>query len=460
MIDLAESDPRRIAFTILRRVEQEGAYSSVLLQHMDAGELEPRDLALITELVYGVLRRQMYLDHVIASFSTRPLERIDPDLRLTLRLALYQVLFLTRIPPHAAVNEAVNMARTRAGHRADAAAAFVNGLLRTVVRERSRVPPQRLPRQGDDPAAALAVAESHPEWLVRRWLERFGFEETSRLLIAQNRPAPMAMRVTRRASSRQSVAAALQAESIATRPSRWLDDFLIAVDGAPQRTPSFRRGDLYIQDEASGLVARLADAGPGCRILDACAAPGGKALYLAEQAGPEGLVVAGDLHPSRLRMLRENIERLGLTWCLPVAADFADHEAPLRTGVTFDLVFLDAPCSGTGVTRRNPELRYRVSPESLDRLAQVQTSLLDRCACLVRPGGALVYSVCSLEPEEGVQQVSRFLDGHQQFSLEDPRLLMPETARVLAVEGQQVVVTLPHRDDLDGFFAARLVRQR
>jgi len=388
------------------------------------------------------------------------MERVDPHVRMTLRIALYQILFLTRIPPHAAVNEAVEMAR-RAGGGRSLGVSFVNGLLRSVLRDRARAEAPPIPTDGSDPAPALALAESCPVWLVRRWLARFGLVGARELLAAMNRPAPMSLRVTTWAS-RDQVAVELAADAVSTRPSRYLPDFLVAEEGVPQRTKAFVRGELYIQDEASGLVARLVGAVAGDRILDACAAPGGKALILAGQAGPRGFVVAGDLHPSRLRMLRANAARLGVTGCFPLAADLSGPTLPFAGDAVFDGVVVDAPCSGTGVIRRSPELRYRLSPGSLIQLASLQSGLLSSCARLVRQGGTLVYSVCSMEPEEGPSIIGDFLGAHPGFSLEDPRTWLVETADSLLEETAHGVclVTLPHRHDLDGFFAARLVRQR
>jgi 16S rRNA (cytosine967-C5)-methyltransferase len=445
-------------------VERHGAYSSLLLQRLgERAELSSRDLALATELVYGVLRRRLYLDHVIATFCSRPLGAIEADLVLILRLALYQVLFLDRIPDHAAVSEAVAMARSHAALAADAHASFVNGLLRAVTRDRSRVPaPGTLAQSGQSPEAALAVAESHPEWLVRRWIARLGLDQAARLMAAHNRPAPITLRVNLMKGSPQQVAASLADDSILTTPCRFLDEFLRVTGGAPQLTAAFRRGEFYIQDEASGLVARMAGARPADQILDACAAPGGKALALAEKVGERGLVVAADLHPARLGLVRDNARRLEIPWCVTLAADLASNGPPLREAVSFDIVMVDAPCSGTGVIRRDPELRYRLTAAALHRLAALQRSLLERCAPLVRDGGALIYAVCSIEPEEGPDQIEWFLSENPDFTLEDPRGTLPVQAGPLVAVGRSgpCLMTLPHRDDLDGFFAARLVRRR
>ena len=282
------ADARASALEILRRVETGDAYASVLLR---TSGTSGRDMALTTELVYGVLRRRMWLDHLIGSFSSRPLKEIDFALLLILRLAVYQILFLDRVPDHAAVNEAVRSARTVArGGRTGAA--FVNGLLRTMIRKRSRIPAPPDPARAKDPAAALALSGSHPEWLVRRWVGRFGLEETQRLIAAANAPASQALRANRLRTTSSDLAARLSAEGVRTRPSAVLPDFLIVEEGSPQRTRAFDEGLFYIQDEAAGLVVAMVGATARMTILDACAAPGGKATALAEMLGAEGLVVA------------------------------------------------------------------------------------------------------------------------------------------------------------------------
>jgi len=444
------ADARASALEILRRVETGDAYASVLLR---TSGTSGRDMALTTELVYGVLRRRMWLDHLIGSFSSRPLKEIDFALLLILRLAVYQILFLDRVPDHAAVNEAVRSARTVArGGRTGAA--FVNGLLRTMIRKRSRIPAPPDPARAKDPAAALALSGSHPEWLVRRWVGRFGLEETQRLIAAANAPASQALRANRLRTTSSDLAARLSAEGVRTRPSAVLPDFLIVEEGSPQRTRAFDEGLFYIQDEAAGLVVAMVGATARMTILDACAAPGGKATALAEMLGAEGLVVAGDRHPARLRLLTQNAKRLGVR-CAIVAADMA-AAPPLRPEARFDAVLVDAPCSGTGVIRRHPELRYRLSPEDLPRFTAIQSSLLARGAALVRPGGALVYAVCSLEPEEGSERIQALLASHPEFRPEDPAVGAGNSALCASDPAGPALVTLPHRDAMDGFFAMSL----
>lgn len=445
-------DARRAALEILRRVETGDAYASVLLR---ASGTTGRDMALTTELVYGVLRRRMWLDHVVGTFSSRPIEAIDRKLLQILRVAVYQILFLDRIPDHAAVNEAVRGAHTIA-RGGKAGAAFVNGLLRTLLRKRDRIPSPPDPARAQDPAAALALAESHPVWLVRRWIDRLGLEETSKLLAAANARAPQALRANRLRIEPEELAARLAAEGVRTRPSAVLPGFLIVEEGSPQRTRAFDEGLFYIQDEAAGLVVAMAGAAAGMRVLDVCAAPGGKATALVEIVGAEGVVIAADRHPTRLNLLVENIRRLGVR-CATVAADMTAN-APLRDDARFDLVLVDAPCSGTGIIRRHPELRYRLSPEDLERFTAIQSALLARSAERVRPGGALVYAVCSLEPEEGPELVRAFLVAHPEFHSEAPPIGFPAPAVIDQGANGPALVTLPHRDAMDGFFAMRLRR--
>jgi len=449
-------DARAAALEILRRVETGDAWASVLLRESD---VSGRDRALATELVYGVLRRRMWLDHVIGVFASRPLDAIDLPLLLILRIAVYQILFLDRIPDHAAVSEAVSGARAIA-RGGKAGAAFVNGLLRSMLRGRDRIPAVPVavpvPDGRTDPAKTLALAASHPEWLVRRWIERLGLEETAKLLAAANVPAPMALRANRLRTDPAALAGRLRGEGVLTRPSSLLDGFLVVEEGNAWRTRAFDEGLFYIQDEAAGLVASTIRAERGMRILDACAAPGGKALALAEILGAQGQVVAADRHVSRLRLLAENARRLGVR-CAALAADMA-QAAPLRESARFDVVLVDAPCTGTGVIRRHPELRYRLEPEDISRLAAIQSALLSRCAGLVRPGGALVYAVCSLEPEEGPERVAALLAQRPELRAETPAVPPGCDALVAATPAGPALVTLPHRDATDGFFAMTLRR--
>jgi 16S rRNA (cytosine967-C5)-methyltransferase len=437
---------RRHAFRILLRVDTTGAYASILLDQLPVADLDRRDVRLITELVLGTLRWRGRLDHALEQVSSRRLAAIDPAVRTALRLAAHQILFLDRIPDAAAVNGSVQLARQSAGARA---AGFANGVLRSLCRGRESG--KVLEGDPDDPGD-WPVLYSHPGWLIDRWIERMGRDDTRALLEANNRPAPVVLRPIGEDAGR--LADRLRAEGVEAEPSPMVANALRLVRGNPFRTRTFEAGGFYAIDEASQLVPRLFGDPGGDPVLDLCAAPGGKAIVLASHPS-RPLVIAADRHEGRLRRLRSNRERLGLENLLLLAADFATGSAVRQR---FRAVLVDAPCSGTGTLRRHPEIRWRLQPGDLDRLVGVQKRLLEAAAHRVAPGGTLVYSVCSLEPEEGERRVDSFLAGHTQFRRGDVRSLLEDPLHEVATRGPDLM-TFPHRGGLDGFFAARLERR-
>src|SRR5438552_567031 len=420
---MTTSPARRAAFQILRRVELEGAYASVLLAGLDP-ETREDDRALCHELVLGVLRRQLWLDRLIEHFAKRTLDKIDLPVKLALRLGLYQLRFLSRIPRSAAVNESVNLVRA-AGLRS--AASFANAVLRHATRE-----PDYDPAAGVESAAEkLAIETSHPLWLIERWTSAFGFAETARLARANNEPAPVAFRFTPRSKDARQIIEELEIKGAQVSPSKIAPDaWRIGVRtrsgsdgimnssvlpdraaGVPQaRIPALlreltREGLIYLQDEASQLVAHLLGAQPGDRVLDVCAAPGSKTTHLAALA-PQALIIAGDLHAHRLRTLNELAKQQVADNIRLIACD-ATRQLPFANA-SFDRVLVDAPCSGTGTLRRNPEIRWRLNAADIAELSSKQTSILNNAAALIRSGGRLVYSPCTLEPEGDEFAFERF----------------------------------------------------
>ena len=414
--------------------------------HSVLARYDERDQGLLRELVFGTLRWLRRIDQVIADAASRRFDQIEPVLHAPLRIAAYQLLFLDRVPAHAAVNEAVEQAGCLS-HRG--AASFVNAVLRRIARS-PRL--EDWPVREADEVRRLAIELSHPDVLVERWLRRFGRAATEALLRANNRPKPLQLLAFRHRGGRELLAEKLIEEGLEVEPSGLSLVGLTVRRGNVLATEAFRRGELYIQDEVSQVAALLPPPRPGERILDAAAAPGGKSFAL-QAWEPEVRLVLADVDLARIDQLRSNLRRLQLD--LPVLA--ADAGTP-ALGEAFDRVVLDLPCSGTGTLRHKPELKWRISGGEIGRLASQGERMLAGSASLVAPGGLLVASTCSLEAEENEQVVARFLARHPQFR---PRELGGQLARPLAphVAGPGLWRMLP-ADDHDGFTVHVLERIR
>jgi len=423
---------RRLALDVLSRVRPGGATLSEALAAHEVESLPPKDRALLHELVLGTLRRRGWLDHVLQRLTERPLAKTSPLLRDVLRLGAYQLLFL-RVPDHAAVSESVDLAR--AGE--PRGAGFVNAVLRRLQREGP--PPE--PAASDDPLAWLTTTGSLPRWLAARWVERHGVEETIARARTLLDPPPVHVHLNPR---RHDAAARAEEEGVELAgtgvPGAWE-----VVRGRPAPLAAF--GLLHVQDKGSQLVALLASR-PG-RALDACAAPGGKSLLLSDRAGSDGLVVASDVSPRRLRALVDARQRWGASRLEVVVADA--RTPPFRGG--FDSVLLDAPCSGLGTLGRHPDIRWRARPDDPSRHAGKQRILLESAATLVRRGGRLVYSTCSIEDEETTGVIGPFLERHDDFEPE----ALPDW--VLPWESSGFVRMSPARERGDAFFVAVLARR-
>lgn len=438
------SPARRAAFEILRRVEEEGAFAAPLLAGL-AEELSAEDRSLCYELVLGVLRRQLWLDRLLERFAGRACEKLDAPVRRALRLGLYQLRFLTRIPARASVNESVNLTHAA---RLRSAAPFVNAVLRRAVRETDFDPAAAI----TDPLERIAVATSHPAWLIERWSAAFGRDEAEAFARANNDAAPASFRVNTLRSDSDALINRLRAEGVAVAPSR-VAPGAWRVEGGAGASDALRalagEGLIYMQDEASQLVAYVLGASAGERVLDVCAAPGSKTTHVAALAGDRALVVAGDLREQRLRVVKESCGRLGVR---SVSLLELNAEASLPfADETFDRVLVDAPCTGTGTLRHNPEIRWRLVPANIVELAAVQQKILTEAARLVRRGGRLVYSTCSVEREENEEVGAAFLRSHGDFKQVGAT---PAPASLLLPSG--AARTWPHRDDVDGFFVAAL----
>jgi 16S rRNA (cytosine967-C5)-methyltransferase len=414
---------------------------------------DERDRALAGEIATGTLRWQGAFDRIITDWAGRPLARLDPEILDILRLSIFQLLHLERVPASAAVNEAVSLTR-HAGKRS--AAPLVNAVLRRVSRQRSRLP---LPSRPTDPRSRsealdyLSITLSHPRWLVARWMDRHGFEAAECWTMFNNRPAPLTLRVNRLRTTSDALAAALESHAVTTTPGRFAADALVVTEGNPLLTPLASEGAFLIQDEASQLVPLLTEVRAGERVLDACASPGGKATAMAAAMMDRGLLVATDVRGGRVDLLARTIRGSGAT-CIRIVRTDAARALPFRA--LFDCVLLDAPCSGLGTIRRDPDVKWRRAEKDLAALAAVQLAMLDQASQVLRPGGRLVYSTCSSEPEENEQVIEQFLTGHPSFRLTVPGGL-PATVRSM-IETTGYFRTHPFRDGLEAFFAAILVK--
>ena len=424
---------------------------------------DERDRALLVELAAGTLRWLGAIDHLIAHFARRPLARLDPEVRDILRLGIYQLLHLDRVPASAAVDDAVEMTR-KAGKRS--AAGFVNAVLRQVSRARAALPlPRRpgldangVPTDRDAALDYLSTALSHPRWLVARWMDAHGFEAAERWAQFNNDAAPLTLRANTLRTSRVALEQALRAAGVECRPAAIAPDGLVVTEGNPLHTPLAEGGLFALQDEASQAVATLSLAAPGERVLDTCASPGGKSVAIAAAVGTEGLVVAGDLRGRRIDLLRQTLTRLGAGRAVPVQIDL---NAPLPFAPMFDCVFVDAPCSGLGTIRRDPDIRWRRVSDDLVRLAGTQLRMLRHAAAAVRPGGRLVYATCSSEPEENEEVVAAFLRQDAGFTpLARQTVLdrLPGAVRDLINEAGHFR-SRPWLHGLEAFFGAVCVRR-
>lgn len=439
---------RALALGVLLRVESGGVHAdAALAAALAASALSGRDRSFASRLVYGTLAWQGRLDYQLARFVTRDLASLDPAVRGALRLGLYQLSLLDRVPAHAAVATSVELVKPTT----PAASGFVNAVLRRAVRDRDRLP---LPDPTSDPTHHLAVAFSHPDWLVARWQARFGVASTRDLLAADNEAAPTTLRA--HPGERSALIARLEAAGVGCTPGRFAPDAVHIEGTDPHALPGWRGGDFSVQSEASQLIAPILEPRAGLRVLDACAAPGGKANHLAELMDDRGLVVALDHRRRGAKTIAANARRLGLRSVAALALDACAAGSAL-SGAGFDRVLVDAPCSGLGTLRAHPEIRWRREPRDIERLAARQRDILEAVTPLVKPGGAIVYATCTLSAEENEGVVRAWLGAHPELVREAVTPFLPPDARAL-VDDDGALVTLPHRDGLDGFYAVRARR--
>jgi len=441
-----------VALRVLERVQRAGAYADIALNHtLGRSGLSAPDRAFASELVYGTLRWRGRIDYLLRSVLDRDLDKLEPLVATALRLGAYQLIFSNRVPITAAVDESVRCVRAAGVERATG---LVNAVLRRLAAEHQRIP---LPDLAEDPVGHLTHALSLPRWIAERWVQRFGAEEAAALARAMSEPPRLTVRTNPRRGDRDGLLAELLVRFPDAAPCAMARyGIVLGRRGNPALDPAFLDGRFTVQDEASQLVVGLLDPQPGDRVLDTCSAPGGKATAIAERIGDEGCVVALDRHARRLGLVQRAARRLSLPNIVCSERDATRSLRNIAAGDGFDRVLVDAPCSGLGTLRRNPDARWRIRPGDPARLAEVQAAILHNAAATVKPGGVLVYSTCTLLTEENEAIVESFLKRHDDFAPAAADRAPSEVHGCLDADG--FLRCMPHRHDTDGFFAARLER--
>ena len=442
---------RETAYRILADVEK-GAYANIILdEYLRVQQLSALDRGLVTEIVYGAVKYRLKLDWIIGQLVQKP-AKLEIGPRLILRLSLYQLLFLERIPPSAVVNEAVKLGK-KIFHTG--VAGLINGALRNYLRNPGQV---SWPDAKKQPLEYLEVCHSHPRWMVARWLKRYGFDNTQKFCEFNNKPADLWIRTNMLRCSREDLIERLKDEGCAVEKSRRIPEGLLLMTAPPLTClPSFTDGLYTVQDESSMLVAHVVRPAPGQEVLDVCAGPGGKSTHLAQLMENKGLILACDVHGHRLSLIEDNARRLGVVIIKTVLADAtkmaATHEAK------YDLILVDAPCTGLGVLRRRADSRWRKQEGDIKALAELQKQILENALSMLRVGGRLIYSTCTIEPEENEENIAWIIQKHPEIRAVNLSSYMPykvETEEEKLEMSGGVRQYLPFIDNMEGFFIAAL----
>ncbi len=459
---------RTIALSLLvESFDSEEGVDVLLERALAQSSFDGRERALTVELTYGVLRRLATIDWRLGPALDKPLLRLPVAVQMVLRLGAYQLLFLDRIPQSAAVNESVNLARAFTSRLGRDWSGFVNAVLRAFLRH----PPQPWPSMDHDAAHALAIRHSIPNWLSQRWVERLGLASAELACESVSAAPPLTLRVNQLITTRNALLETfLQAGTVAKPTSVSPFGILIGQGGLVPSLPGFHEGAFYVEDEAAQLIPPLLDLQPGDTVLDACAAPGGKSTHMADLMRNKGTIYAVDRKEARLDLLRSNCRRLGVQIVVPIIGDIRQPRewVPMIESArppfvkkvnvgrsSVDRILVDAPCSGLGVLRRHPEAKWRKGAQALSRHQALQCQILEAVAPCLRPGGVLVYSTCSTEPEENEDVIERFCRVHAEFQRESVASWLPTAAQEF-VTGQGALSTIGNRFSMDGFYAARL----
>jgi 16S rRNA (cytosine967-C5)-methyltransferase len=437
--------PRGIAVKILNRIERTDSYLDKLLDvELRSDELNDLDKRFLTELTHGVVRWKTRLDFIIEQFCKNKFAMQDPNIRNAMRVALYQILFLSKIPHPAAVNEAVEFVKKIRGQKA---ANLVNAVLRNIIRNLNKLP---TPDHETDPVQYLSIMYSHPSWMVKRWVDRYGLYETEQLLSANNERPTIVVRANTLKTTADELVKLFEERNIRNTRSKYLENFIkVGHLSGIYNLDLFEKGYFSVQDESSGLVVKLLDPKPGETVIDLCSAPGGKTTFIGELMKNQGKIIAVDKYEHRLNLVKQSCERLGVE-----NVEFIPKDALEVDVEPADKVLVDAPCSGLGVIQKKPDIKWQRELSDIRNLAKTQIELLEKASKLVKNGGVIVYSTCTIEPEENIEVVKEFLSRHPEFKIDDARNYLPSDI----VNGEGCMETYPHKHDMDGGFAVRLIK--
>ncbi|SFD81765.1 16S rRNA (cytosine967-C5)-methyltransferase [Lentibacillus persicus] len=441
---------REAIVDLLVRIEQDSGYSHLLIDHeIRTRDISPKDEALMTEIVYGTIQHKLTIDYYLESFVDRK-KKLKLWVRMLLRMSLYQMQFLDKVPDHAIIHEAVEIAKHR-GHKG--IASLVNGVLRSV--QRKGVPDTAKIK---DDTKRLAIETSHPEWLVKRWKNMYGFQLTRSMCYANLERKPLSVRVQPLKISREAIMEELAELGFETRKSDFSEQGVIVDEGNILHTRLFEEGYVTIQDQSSMLVTEMLNADSGMTVLDACSAPGGKVTHTAEKMRDEGTIVAYDLHAKKAKQIQKKADQLDLTIINAKAADARELQE-LHDKETFDRILIDAPCSGFGVIRGKPDIKYNKQEEDIEHLAKIQAEILNSVAPLLKKDGLLIYSTCTVDKMENEDLVKRFLANNPEFQVDNTFFEeLPDKVQTSPGVSEIGLQLFPHSFSTDGFFLTRLKR--
>ncbi|CAG9619758.1 16S rRNA (cytosine(967)-C(5))-methyltransferase RsmB [Sutcliffiella rhizosphaerae] len=440
---------REVALEGLITIEKNQAYSNLLLNnYLESGKLNKKDAGLFTEIVYGTIQRSITLEYVLAPYIQKQ-KKLQDWVKNLLKMTMYQMIYLDKVPARAAIYEAVEIAKKR-GHKG--VASVVNGVLRSI--QRNGVPDLTLI---EDDAERISVVTSHPKWLVEKWMEQYGVESTEKMCEINLVPPSQTARVNTCKSSVNEVLEMLNSEGFSVQKGTLAQESIVSEKGNMAFSNAYKNGYITIQDESSMLVAKALGVEKGDNIYDCCAAPGGKSTHIAEELDGTGMVTSTDLHEHKVRLIKEQATRLGISNLQAQSLD-SRRATSIFKEEQFDKVLVDAPCSGLGVIRRKPDLKYTKTLKDIIQLASIQLAILNEVAPLVKKGGTLVYSTCTIDKEENGEVVQSFLKENKDFEIDiNMKDLLPKSVGPYINDG--MLQLLPHHFGTDGFFIVRLKRQ-